>query len=67
MKDNTILRITRAQCDCTTCNSRIWAAFAVALLMSVQFQVGVLIFWLLPSSCSTLCLLAATGGNRGIA
>src|SRR5271168_4322172 len=60
---------------------KIWAAFAVALLMSFvgsalvykvarllaapmhfdtsQVQLGVLIFWLLPSLCSALCLLAA--------
>ena len=68
---------------------KIWAAFAVALLMSFvgsalvyqvarllavpmhfdtsQVQPGVLIFWLLPSLCSALCLLAARGENRGIA
>jgi ABC-type transport system involved in cytochrome bd biosynthesis fused ATPase/permease subunit len=68
---------------------KIWAAFAVALLMSVvgsalvyqvaklltvpmhfdtaQVQAGVLIFWLLPSFCAALRLLAAPGGNRGIA
>jgi hypothetical protein len=68
---------------------KIWAAFAVALLMSFvgsalvyqvarllavpmhfdtsQVQPGVLIFWLLPSLCSALCLLAAPGENRGIA
>ena len=68
---------------------KIWAAFAVALLMSFvgsalvyqvarllavpmhfdtsQVQSGVLIFWLLPSLCSALCLLAAPGENRGIA
>jgi predicted anti-sigma-YlaC factor YlaD len=32
-----------------------------------QVQSGVLIFWLLPSFCSALCLLAALGENRGIA
>ena len=32
-----------------------------------QVQPGVLIFWLLPSLCSALCLLAAPGKNRGIA
>ncbi len=69
--------------------SKIWAAFAVALSMSFvgsalvyqmakrlavpmhfdtsQVQPGVLIFWLLPSLCSALCLLAAPGENRGIA
>ena len=68
---------------------KIWAAFAVALSMSIagsalvyqvakflaapmhfntaQVQVGVLVFWLLPSFCSALCLLAARGENRGIA
>ena len=68
---------------------KIWAAFAVALSMSIvgsalvyqvakflaapmhfdnaQVQAGVLVFWLLPSFCSALCLLAAPGENRGIA
>ena len=68
---------------------KIWAAFAVALLMSfvgsalvyqmvkylavrmhfdtAQVQAGVLVFWLLPSFCSALFLLAARGENRGIA
>jgi predicted anti-sigma-YlaC factor YlaD len=68
---------------------RIWAAFAVALSMSIggsalmyqgakvlaapmhfdtaQIQAGVLVFWLLPSLCAALCLLAAPGENRGIA
>ena len=68
---------------------KVWAAFVVALLMSVvgsalvyqvaklltvpmhfdtaQVQAGVLIFWLLPSFCSALRLLAAPGENRGIA
>jgi ABC-type transport system involved in cytochrome bd biosynthesis fused ATPase/permease subunit len=68
---------------------KVWAAFAVALLMSVvgsalvyqvaklltvpmhfdtaQVQAGVLIFWLLPSFCAALRLLAGPGGNRGIA
>ena len=32
-----------------------------------QVQAGVLVFWLLPSFCSALCLLAAPGENRGIA
>lgn len=67
----------------------VWAAFAVALSMSIvgsalvyqvaklltvpthfgtaQVQAGVLVFWLLPSFCSALCLLAAPGENRGIA
>jgi predicted anti-sigma-YlaC factor YlaD len=68
---------------------KVWAAFAVALLMSIvgsalvyqlarlltvpmhfdttQLQAGVLIFWLLPSFCAALRLLAAPGQNRGIA
>jgi hypothetical protein len=68
---------------------KIWAAFAVALSMSIvgsafvyqvakflaapmhfdiaQVQAGVLVFWLLPSFCSALFLLAAPGENRGIA
>jgi hypothetical protein len=68
---------------------KVWAAFAVALLMSfvgsalvyqvtkrvavpmhfdtAQVQAGVLVFWLLPSFCSALCLLAAPRENRGIA
>ena len=65
---------------------KVWAAFAVALSMSIvgsalvyqlltvpmhfdtaQAQAGVLIFWLLPSFCSALRLLAAPGENRGIA
>ncbi len=68
---------------------KVWAAFAVALSMSIvgsaivyqvaklltvpmhfdtaQVQAGVLVFWLLPSFCSALRLLAAPGGDRGIA
>jgi hypothetical protein len=68
---------------------KIWAAFAVALSMSIvgsafvyqvakflaapmhfdtaQFQAGVIVFWLLPSFCSALFLLAAPDENRGIA
>ena len=68
---------------------KIWAAFAVALAMSIvgsalvyqvarflavpmhfdtaQVQAGVLVFWLLPSFCAALFLLAAPGENRGIA
>jgi hypothetical protein len=68
---------------------KVWAAFAVALLMSIvgsalvyqlaklltvpmrfdiaQLQTGVLVFWLLPSFCAALRLLAAPGQNRGIA
>ena len=34
---------------------------------TAQVQAGVLVFWLLPSFCSALCLLAARGQNRGIA
>jgi hypothetical protein len=48
--------------------------YQVAKLLAVpmhfdtpQVQVGVLVFWLLPSFCSALCLLAAPGKNQGIA
>ena len=48
--------------------------YQVAKLLTVpmdfgtaQVQAGVLVFWLLPSFCSALCLLAAPGENRGIA
>ena len=48
--------------------------YQVAKLLAVpmhfdtaQVQAGVLIFWLLPSFCSALCLLAVRGENRGIA
>jgi len=34
---------------------------------TAQVQAGMLVFWLLPSFCSALCLLAARGENRGIA
>lgn len=34
---------------------------------TAQVQAGVLVFWLLPSFCSALCLLAAPRQNRGIA
>jgi len=34
---------------------------------NAQLQAGVLVFWLLPSFCSALCLLAAPGENRGLA
>ena len=34
---------------------------------TAQVQAGVLVFWLLPSFCSALCLLAARRENRGIA
>ncbi len=68
---------------------KIWAAFAVALVLSfvgsalvylmvmrlgvsmhfgiAQVQTVVLVFWLLPSFCAALCLLAARGRKRGIA
>ena len=68
---------------------KVWAAFAVALSMSIvgsalvyqvaklltvpmhfdtaQVRAGMLVFWLLPSFCAALCLLAAPGENRGIA
>ena len=36
-------------------------------LDNAQVQAGVLVFWLLPSFCSALCLLAAPGENSGIA
>ena len=34
---------------------------------AAQVQAGVLLFWLLPSFCSALFLLAVPGENRGIA
>ncbi len=34
---------------------------------TTQVQAGVLVFWLLPSFCSAVYLLAARGENRGIA
>src|SRR5277367_6684212 len=34
---------------------------------TAQVQAGVLVFWLLPSLCSALCLLAAPREKRGIA
>ena len=34
---------------------------------TAQVQAGVVIFWLLPSFCSALYILAAPGENRGIA
>ena len=68
---------------------KVWAAFAVALSMSItgsalvyqaarlltvpmhfdtaQVEAGVLVFWVLPSFCATLCLIAAPGENGGIA
>ena len=49
-------------------------SYQVAKLLAVpmyfdtaQVQVGVLVFWLLPSFCAALCLLAAPVENRGIA
>jgi len=33
---------------------------------TAQVQAAVLVFWLLPSFCSALCLLAAPGVKRGI-
>ena len=48
--------------------------YQVAKLLTVpmhfhtaQIQAGVLVFWLLPSFCSALCLFAAPRENRGIA
>src|SRR5579859_3248543 len=48
--------------------------YQVAKLLTVpmrfdtaQVQAGVLVFWLLPSFCAALRLLAAPGVNRGIA
>jgi predicted anti-sigma-YlaC factor YlaD len=48
--------------------------YQVAKLLAVpmhfdtaQVQAGVLVFWLLPSLCSALRLLAAPGENRGFA
>ena len=48
--------------------------YQVAKLLTVpmrfdtaQVQAGVLVFWLLPSFCAALRLLAAPGENRGIA
>src|SRR6266404_4592194 len=34
---------------------------------TAQVQAGVLVFWLLPSFCAALRLLAAPGENRGVA
>jgi len=34
---------------------------------TAQVQAGVLIFWLLPSFCAALCMLATRSENRGIA
>jgi hypothetical protein len=46
--------------------------YRVARLLAVpihfdtaQVQAGVLVFWLLPSLCAALCLLAAPGEKRG--
>ena len=48
--------------------------YQVARLLAVpmhfdtsQVRPGVLVFWLLPSLCAALCLLAAPGENRGTA
>ncbi len=35
--------------------------------VSAHVQAGVLVFWLLPSLCAALCLLAAPSEKRGIA
>jgi hypothetical protein len=35
--------------------------------VTAQIQAGVLVFWLLPSLCAALCLLAAPGEKRGMA
>jgi hypothetical protein len=72
-----------------TVSLKVWAAFALALSMSMvgsalvyqvakyltvpmhfdnaQVQAGVLVFWLLPSLCAALCVLAAPVEKRGIA
>jgi hypothetical protein len=34
---------------------------------TARVQAGVLVFWLLPSICAAVCLLAAPGEKRGIA
>jgi predicted anti-sigma-YlaC factor YlaD len=79
----------KAQQGSHTLTFKIWAAFAVALSLSIvgsalvyrmatrlavpmhfamtQVQIGVLVFWLLPSFCAAFCLLAAHGQKRGIA
>jgi hypothetical protein len=47
--------------------------YRVATLLTVpyfdtaQIQAGVLVFWLLPSVCAALCLLAAPREKRGLA
>jgi hypothetical protein len=68
---------------------KVWAAFVLALSMSIvgstvvyrlarlltvpvyfdtaQVQAGVVVFWLLPSFCAALCLLAAPREKRGLA
>jgi len=35
--------------------------------VSAHLRAGVLVFWLLPSLCAALCLLAAPGQKRGLA
>ena len=68
---------------------KVWAAFVLALSMSIvgsilvyrfarlltvpvyfdtaQVRAGMLVFWLLPSFCAALCLLAAPREKRGLA
>ena len=41
--------------------------FGTAQVVTAQVRAGVLVFWLLPSFCAVLCLLAAPGEKRGIA
>ena len=36
-------------------------------IVSAQLRASVLVFWLLPSLCAALCLLAAPGQKRGLA
>jgi anti-sigma factor RsiW len=36
-------------------------------IVSAQLRAGVVVFWLLPSLCAALCLLAAPGQKRGLA
>lgn len=74
---------------CLNVQFKVWAAFALALSMSIigsalvyrvtrlltvpmyfdtaQVRAGVLVFWLLPSFCAALCLLAAPREKRGLA
>jgi predicted anti-sigma-YlaC factor YlaD len=47
---------------------RVAKALAVPMHFdTAQVLAGVLVFWLLPSFCSALCLLVAPGEKRGIA